>query len=212
MGIKLDMSPAQARRCLDELGVCFLFAPQYHAGVRHAMPVRQALKTRTLFNVLGPLINPARPSFQLMGVYAPELVRPIAETLLALGLKTGMVVHGAGLDEIAIHGPTQVAEIRDGEIREYLLTPADFGLDTYPVSAIQGGEPEENRAITAAILEGRGSPAHNAAIAANVAPLLVMAGEAPDFRQAAARVLAVLASGQAALLARDLATLSHQEA
>lgn len=88
MGIKLDMSPAQARRCLDELGVCFLFAPQYHAGVRHAMPVRQALKTRTLFNVLGPLINPARPSFQLMGVYAPELVGPIAKTLLALGLKT----------------------------------------------------------------------------------------------------------------------------
>ena len=108
--------------------------------------------------------------------------------------------------------PERMAEIRDGEIREYLLTPADFGLDTYPVSAIQGGEPEENRAITAAILEGRGSPAHNAAIAANVAPLLVMAGEAPDFRQAAARVLAVLASGQAALLARDLATLSHQEA
>lgn len=139
MGIKLDMSPAQARRCLDELGICFLFAPQYHAGVRHAMPVRQALKTRTLFNVLGPLINPARPTYQLMGVYAPELVRPIAETLLALGLKTGMVVHGAGLDEIAIHGPTQVAEIRDGEIREYLLTPADFGLETYPVSAIQGG-------------------------------------------------------------------------
>ena len=87
MGIKLDMSPAQARRCLDELGICFLFAPQYHAGVRHAMPVRQALKTRTLFNVLGPLINPARPTYQLMGVYAPELVRPIAETLLALGLK-----------------------------------------------------------------------------------------------------------------------------
>ena len=149
MGIKLDMSPAQARRCLDELGICFLFAPQYHAGVRHAMPVRQALKTRTLFNVLGPLINPARPTYQLMGVYAPELVRPIAETLLALGLKTGMVVHGAGLDEIAIHGPTQVAQIRDGEIREFLLTPADFGLETYPVSAIQGGEPEENRAITA---------------------------------------------------------------
>jgi anthranilate phosphoribosyltransferase len=105
------------------------------------MPVRQALKTRTLFNVLGPLINPARPSYQLMGVYAPELVRPIAETLLALGLKTGMVVHGAGLDEIAIHGPTQVAEIRDGEIREYLLTPADFGLDTYPVSAIRAVSP-----------------------------------------------------------------------
>ena len=203
---------AQARHCLDELGICFLFAPQYHAGVRHAMPVRQALKTRTLFNVLGPLINPARPTYQLMGVYAPELVRPIAETLLALGLKTGMVVHGAGLDEVAIHGPTQVAEIRDGEIREYLLTPADFGLETYPVSAIQGGEPEENRAITDAILAGEGTAAHNAAIAANVAPLLVMAGKAPDFKQAAAQVLAKLASGETRLLAQALATLSHQEA
>lgn len=211
MGIKLDMSPEQARHCLDELGVCFLFAPQYHAGVRHAMPVRQTLKTRTLFNVLGPLINPARPTYQLMGVYAPELVRPIAETLLALGLKTGMVVHGAGLDEVAVHGPTQVAEIRDGEIREYMLTPADFGLETYPVSAIEGGTPAENRAITQAILEGRGAPAHNAAIAANVAPLLVMAGAEPTLRQAASRVLAVLASGEAASLAARLATLSHQE-
>ena len=147
-----------------------------------------------------------------MGVYAPELVRPIAETLLALGLKTGMVVHGAGLDEVAIHGPTQVAEIRDGEIREYLLTPADFGLETYPVSAIQGGEPEENRAITDAILAGEGTAAHNAAIAANVAPLLVMAGKAPDFKQAAAQVLAKLSSGETRLLAQALATLSHQEA
>ena len=138
-------------------------------------------------------------------------MRPIAETLLALGLKTGMVVHGAGLDEIAIHGPTQVAQIRDGEIREFLLTPADFGLETYPVSAIQGGEPEENRAITAAILEGRGTPAHNAAIAANVAPLLLMAGKAKDLKSAA-EVLAVLASGKTAELAARLATLSHQEA
>lgn len=211
MGIRLDMSPEQARHCLDELGVCFLFAPQYHAGVRHAMPVRQALKTRTLFNVLGPLINPARPGYQLMGVYAPELVRPIAETLLALGLKTGMVVHGAGLDEVAIHGPTQVAEIRDGEIREYLLTPADFGLETHPVSAIAGGEPEENQAITAAILAGQGTPAHNAAIAANVAPLLLMAGQVKSLKEGAERVLAVLASGKAAELARALAVLSHAE-
>lgn len=119
---------------------------------------------------------------------------------------------GIRLDEIAIHGPTQVAQIRDGEIREFLLTPADFGLETYPVSAIQGGEPEENRAITAAILEGRGTPAHNAAIAANVAPLLLMAGKAKDLKSAAAQVLAVLASGKTAELAARLATLSHQEA
>lgn len=146
-----------------------------------------------------------------MGVYAPELVRPIAETLLALGLKTGMVVHGAGLDEVAIHGPTQVAEIRDGEIREYLLTPADFGLETYPVSAIQGGAGREPR-HHGRHPGGEGTAAHNAAIAANVAPLLVMAGKAPDFKQAAAQVLAKLSSGETRLLAQALATLSHQEA
>ena len=211
MGIKLDMSPAQARRCLDELGVCFLFAPQYHAGVRHAMPVRQALKTRTLFNVLGPLINPARPSFQLMGVYAPELVRPIAETLLALGLKTGMVVHGAGLDEIAIHGVTQVAEIRDGAIHPYCLSPADFGLQEFALAAIRGGEPEENRAISEAILAGRGSDAQNSAIAINLAPLLVMGGRVDDLKQGAELVLATLASGKTLERVSRLAALSHSE-
>ena len=211
MGIKLDMSPAQARRCLDELGVCFLFAPQYHAGVRHAMPVRQALKTRTLFNVLGPLINPARPSYQLMGVYAPELVRPIAETLLALGLKTGMVVHGAGLDEVALHGPTQVAEIRDGAIHPYHLTPADFGLQEFPLAAIRGGEPEENRAISETILAGRGSDAQNSAIAINLAPLLVMGGVSQTLKQGAELVLSTLRSGKTLDRVGRLATLSHSE-
>jgi len=132
LGVRLDMSPAIARRCLDEENVCFLFAPQYHSGIRHAMPVRNALKTRTIFNVLGPLINPARPSYQLMGVYSAELVRPIAETLQQLGLPRGMVVHGAGLDEIAVHGTTQVADINEGQIREYTLTPEDFGKPILP--------------------------------------------------------------------------------
>lgn len=115
LGIKLDMSPETARRCLDEANICFLFAPHYHSGMRFAAPVRQALKTRTIFNVLGPLINPARPTYQLMGVYSPELLEPIAETLQALGLKKGMVAYGSGLDEIAVHGETQVAEINDGK-------------------------------------------------------------------------------------------------
>ncbi len=137
-------------------------------------------------------------------------MRPIAETLLALGLKTGMVVHGAGLDEIAIHGPTQVAQIRDGEIREFLLTPADFGLETYPVSAIQGSL--KRTAPSPPPFWRAAPPAHNAAIAANVAPLLLMAGKATDLKSAAAEVLTVLASGKTAELADRLATLSHQEA
>lgn len=126
-GIDLAMNPETARGALDDLGVCFLFAPQYHSGVRHAMPVRQTMKTRTLFNVLGPLINPARPKIELMGVYDPALIRPIAETMVSMGMKRAAVVHGSGLDEVAIHGTTQVAEIRDGKIEEYTLSPEDFG-------------------------------------------------------------------------------------
>ena len=211
LGVRLDMSPAIARRCLDDENVCFLFAPQYHSAMRHAMPVRNALKTRTIFNVLGPLINPARPSYQLMGVYSPSLVAPIAETLQQLGLTRGMVVHGSGLDEIAIHGSTTVAEIIDGEIRQYHLSPADFGLQEFPLEAIRGGEPEQNRQISEMILAGRGSDAQNSAIAINLAPLLVMGSVSPDFKQAAALVLATLHSGKALDRVSRLAALSHSE-
>ncbi len=119
--------------------------------------VRQTLKTRTIFNVLGPLINPAKPNIELMGVYDNALVRPIAETLATMGLKRAAVVHGSGLDEVAIHGETHVAEIIDGVITEYTLTPADFGLNSYPLEAIRGGEPKENQAIIKNILTGKGT-------------------------------------------------------
>ncbi|MFC3914532.1 anthranilate phosphoribosyltransferase [Pseudaeromonas sharmana] len=211
LGVRLDMSPAIARRCLDEENVCFLFAPQYHSGIRHAMPVRNALKTRTLFNVLGPLINPARPSYQLMGVYSAELVRPIAETLQQLGLPRGMVVHGAGLDEIAVHGSTLVAEIKDGQIREYTLSPEDFGLHRYPLDAIRGGEPDENRRISENILLGQGSDAQNAAIALNLAPLLLMANRVGSLAEGAEQVLATLQSGKVLERVSRLAQLSHSE-
>ena len=211
LGVRLDMSPATARHCLDEENVCFLFAPHYHSAMRHAMPVRNALKTRTIFNVLGPLINPARPTYQLMGVYNPTLVAPIAETLRQLGLDRGMVVHGSGLDEIAIHGVTQVAEIRDGAIQQYTLTPADFGLQEFALDAIRGGEPEENRAISEAILAGRGSDAQNSAIAISLAPLLVMGGISQTLKQGAELVLSTLRSGKTLDRVGRLATLSHSE-
>lgn len=195
-GIRLDM-PAQASRdALDDLGVCFLFAPQYHTGFRHAMPVRKTLKTRTLFNVLGPLINPARPPLALIGVYSPELVKPIAETLRTLGYERAAVVHGGGMDEVAIHAPTRVAELKNGEITTYELTPQDFGLDNYPIEALLGGEPEENRDILERLLQGKGSPAHEAAVAANVAMLLRLFGQ-ENLKQNAQQALEVIRSGAA---------------
>lgn len=195
-GIQLHMSAEKSRAALDDLGICFLFAPQYHTGFRHAMPVRKALKTRTLFNVLGPLINPARPPLALIGVYSPELVRPIAETLRTLGYQRAAVVHGAGMDEVAIHAATQVAELKDGEITTYELTPQDFGLDNYPIEALLGGEPEENRDILARLLQGKGDPAHEAAVAVNVAMLLRLFGQ-EDLKQNAQQALEVIRSGAA---------------
>ncbi|QHM75357.1 anthranilate phosphoribosyltransferase [Mixta tenebrionis] len=195
-GISLDLPAEKARQALDDLNVCFLFAPQYHTGFRHAMPVRQQLKTRTLFNVLGPLINPARPPLAVIGVYSPELVLPIAETLRVLGYQRAAVVHGGGMDEIAVHSATQVAELRDGDITSYQLTPEDFGLPYHPKEALAGGTPEENRDILAQLLQGKGERAHQHAVAANVAMLLKIFGN-EDLRENAQRALSAIASGQA---------------
>lgn len=203
-GINLAMEPQVTREALDDLGVAFLFAPQYHGGVRHAMPVRQTLKTRTIFNILGPLINPARPNIQLMGVYSKELVRPIAETMLQMGLKRAAVVFGSGLDEVAIHGATTVAEIHNGTIKEYELTPEDFGLATYSLDEIKGGDPQQNREIATNVLTGKSTPAQAAAVAANVALLLRLFGQ-EDLRQNAQQALDVMSSGKAFQLVQQLA-------
>ncbi|MBT0726346.1 anthranilate phosphoribosyltransferase [Rosenbergiella australiborealis] len=195
-GINLDMPAVEARKALDDLNVCFLFAPHYHSGFRHAMPVRKQLGTRTLFNVLGPLINPARPPLALIGVYSPELVQPIAETLRVLGYQRAAVVHGGGMDEIAIHSPTEVAELRDNEITRYQISPEDFGLTTHPVDSLRGGSPEENRDILQQLLQGKGKEAHEHAIAINVAMLMKLFGQ-ENLRDNAAKALAVLRSGAA---------------
>lgn len=195
-GINLDMPAEQARAALDALNVCFLFAPQYHPGFRHAMPVRQQLKTRTLFNVLGPLINPARPPLAVIGVYSPQLVEPIAQTLRVLGYQRAAVVHGGGMDEVALHSATQVAELRDGEITRYQLTPEDFGFRFQPQEALAGGTPEENRDILTRLLQGNGEQAHEQAVAVNVAMLLKVFGN-EDLRDNAARAIDAIRSGQA---------------
>ena len=195
-GINLDMTAEKSRKALDELGLCFLFAPKYHTGFRYAMPVRQQLKTRTLFNVLGPLINPAHPPLALIGVYSAELVLPIAETLRVLGYRRAAVVHSGGMDEVSLHATTQVAELCEGEIRSYTLTAADFGLIPYTQEALAGGTPEENRDILTRLLQGKGESAHDAAVAVNVAMLMRLYGE-EDLKANARRVIEFLHSGAA---------------
>lgn len=194
--LRTDLDPRDAARQLQENGFCFLFAPHYHPGIKYAMPVRQTLKTRTLFNLIGPLVNPARPDAQLLGVYSAEWVKPIAETLQRLGVKRAMVVHGSGLDELALHGPTQVAELRDGELTEYQLTPDDFGLQNAPLSALKGGDADMNARVLQQILAGQGTRAQQQAVAMNVAALLYLSGQFEDFKAATEATLAHLSSGQ----------------
>ena len=196
LGVNVNVTPEQARQALDEIGVCFLFAQQYHSGFRHVAPVRAALKTRTIFNILGPLINPARPTYHLLGVYAPELVKTYAETAVALGHQHSFVVHGSGLDEVALHGETQVAEIKNSKIEYFTLTPEDFGLKAQSLESLRGGEPQENAQMLTALLQGKGKAEHANAVAANTALLLKLFGH-DDLKQNVQNVLAHLASGKA---------------
>ena len=196
LGVNVNVTPEQARQALDEIGVCFLFAQQYHSGFRYVAPVRAALKTRTIFNILGPLINPARPTYHLLGVYAPELVKTYAETAVALEHQHSFVMHGSGLDEVALHGETQVAEIKNGKIEYFTLTPEDFGLKTQSLESLRGGEPQENAQMLTALLQGKGKTEHANAVAANTALLLKLFGH-NDLKQNVQNVLTHLASGSA---------------
>lgn len=171
-GIALDMSPSTARACLDKSNLCFLAAPQYHTGVKHAMPVRMALKTRTLFNVLGPLANPAKPTHGIYGVYTPDLLETYANTLRTLGHENALVVHGSGLDEIALHGSTQAIHVYQGELRPMQIKPSDYGIDEAPLSAIKGDSPAFNVQAIQKVFSGNGEQAHTHAIAMNAASLI----------------------------------------
>jgi len=196
IGVRLDAAPEIARRCLDEVGVCFLYAPQYHAGVRHAMPVRRAFATRTIFNLLGPLSNPARPPLQIVGVYDPALCKPLAVTLAMLGAETALVVHCDGLDEIGLHGTTHAALYRDGRMSELELTPEEAGLTRRPLAALCGGEPAENAAALRVLLSGKGNGAYHDAVAFNAGALAWISGCDESLVAGVDRVRGVLASGR----------------
>lgn len=194
-GINLMQEVDQAHRQLQGANFTFLFAPAYHPAFKHVMPIRQALKIPTIFNVLGPLINPARPEIQLLGVADPALGPLMIRTLADLGRTRALVVHGSGIDEIAVHGSTQVWELRDGEITSYTLTPSDFGVGEWTLEDLRGGTGEENAALLRAVFEGAGAPAHRDAIVANAGALFYLAGQADSFAEGAELAAKQLSSG-----------------
>jgi anthranilate phosphoribosyltransferase len=209
LGVRLDPPPDVGRRCLDQLGICFIFAPQYHPGVRNAAVVRRALGVRTVFNLVGPIANAARPPWQMMGIYDPALCEAAARTLQLLGREVALVVHGSGLDEVALHGPTTGVLLQGGEIRHVTITPADAGLSQAPVEALAGSGPEENAAWLTALLEGKGPPTHADAVALNAGALAWVTGTAPTLRKATRLARQALDGGSCARRLSRLAELSH---
>jgi anthranilate phosphoribosyltransferase len=153
-GVKLDGGVELAERCLNEIGFAFLFAPAFHPAMKHAMPVRRELGARTIFNLLGPLTNPARPQVQLVGVFDPQWIEPVARALLALGCRSGVVAHGQGHDELVLTGESHVAVIESGAVRLETWIPEDFGLKTDPKAIVAGGNAMENVARLHALLSG----------------------------------------------------------
>jgi anthranilate phosphoribosyltransferase len=176
LGIDFGISPDASRRQIDQHRICFLFAPRYHPGMRHAAPVRQSLKMRTIFNLLGPLVNPARPPAILLGVAEPRLLRPVAEALRELGCQRAVVVHGSGVDEVAVHGPTSIVRVEGNQIESATVQPEDFGAQPFPLQELVCGDAAASHRRSAAVLAGRGSLAENTAVCVNVAMVMSLFG------------------------------------
>lgn len=209
LGINIEMSPDQALNALEKCKACFIFAPQYHTGFRHAVGIRKALRTRTIFNILGPLINPARPDVMLLGVYAEKLIQPIASVLPNLGVTRAMVVYGSGVDEICLHGPTDVIEVDHGQLNRYRISAEDLGLKTAALAKLQGGDPRHNALVSREILAGRGQEAHTHAIAANAGCLIYLAGKAHTPQQGVGLALDIIHSGAALSVLDALVQAGH---
>jgi anthranilate phosphoribosyltransferase len=198
LGARLEMDPGAARRVLDETGFCFLFAPAYHPGMKHAAPVRRQLQVRTVMNLLGPCINPARPPVQLLGVADPKMLRRIAQTLDALGVREALVVHGGGVDEVALHAETRALRLSGGHIEEFEITPEEAGLARVPLSEVTGGDAEENAARLRALLSGGDASADRDVVALNSGALLMTGGLAANLKEGVQMATDTLASGKPA--------------
>lgn len=197
LGVNINMKPAEVGECIDKIGLGFMFAPVFHGAMKFAAGPRREVGIRTVFNILGPLTNPAGPQYQLLGVYHPDLTEPVAHVLKNMGVVRAMVVHGMdSLDEISISGVTKISEVRDGEITTYYISPQDFGIEQRPLSEIQGYGPKENSRILMGILEGQKNP-YRDVVLINAAAALVVCGTAENFKDGICKARDSIDSGRA---------------
>ena len=213
LGVNIQQSPEQCVTLLKEVGMCFFFAQKYHSSMKYVGAIRKELGFRTVFNILGPLTNPGSPKMQLLGVYDEYLVEPLARVLVSLGVKRGMVVYGQDkLDEISLSAPTSVCEICDGWYKSYVITPEDFGFDRCTKDDLKGGAPEENAAITRAILSGEKGHKRNAVLM-NAGAALYIGGKAESMKDGIALAAELIDSGKALeTLERFIAVSNRAEA
>jgi anthranilate phosphoribosyltransferase len=196
LGVRIDLDPRMASQCLREAGLCFLFAQTYHPAMKHAAPARRELGFRTIFNLLGPLSNPARVRRQLIGVYAPEWVEPLAQALAQLGSEAAWVVHGGGMDELTTTGPSSVAILENGKVRVTEIAPEDAGLPRAELSDLRGGSAAENAAALTRLLDGEPGPYRNVVLL-NAAAALMVAGKAETLKAGAALAAQAIDTGAA---------------
>jgi anthranilate phosphoribosyltransferase len=209
LGFNLELPPERIAQSIDELGFGFMFAQAHHPAMRHAAPVRRELGTRTVFNVLGPLTNPARARAQVVGVYSASLVRPIAEALLRLGARRAFVVHGAGgIDELSPVGPSAVAEVVDGGVRERTIDPEELGIEPCALDTLRGGTPDENAAAIRRIFAGE-QGGKRSAVLLNAAGAIAAAGHAEDLREGLEVAQRALDSGAASARLDQLVAFSQ---
>ncbi len=209
LGVRIDLPPDAIALCIRETGIGFMFAPAHHPAMRHVGPVRAELGTRTIFNLLGPLSNPAGVRRQMVGVYAPEWIGPVAETLKALGTERAWVAHGDGLDEITTTGETHVSELRNGAVRSFILRPEDFGLARHDRAALRGEDAAFNAKALRAVLEGAAG-AYRDTVLMNAAAGLVIADRAADMDEGIAIAAGTIDHGRAAEVLDRLAIVSNR--
>jgi anthranilate phosphoribosyltransferase len=210
LGARIDLPFERYGRAIREIGIAFLFAQAAHTATRHAAPARKQIGVRTVFNLLGPLTNPAGAQSQVLGVFSEDVIHLVAATLVELGVERAFVVHGAGgLDEISLAGETSVAEVRGGKVRQFVVTPEEFGVARSPLESIRGGTAAENAVLIRRILEGESGPARDIVVV-NAAAALVAAGVAGNLREAAELASLVISSGAAAEKLESLAALTGE--
>jgi anthranilate phosphoribosyltransferase len=210
LGVKIDLEASQAKEVLDKIGICFLFAQKFHSAMKYVAPVRAQLSIRTIFNILGPLSNPAGASYQVMGVYDSELVEPLAQVLLNLGVKRGLVVYGLeGLDEISLVGKTKVCEIRDGWVKNYEIDPRHYGFDLCSKEDLIGGTPKENAQITLSIFNGEKGAKRDTVIL-NSAAAIYIGNDDLTFVEAIEIAKDVIDSGRALAKLKQMIKLTNE--